>query len=183
MKQFHPLGFELHLTDNFTVEAAAVAAAAADTAAVAAAAVAAATTAITPHFRRPPHFRQPPSAGALAQLMMTVELHPTRLSLSTRTHCFMRSLPLPSLLFHAPTPLSCNSPLICLLWTPLLRLLIDHCISAAERNIMSLCTFHNSCCGSHEANGDCDKAEREREREKGAWVCWKRSLRPKRRLS
>lgn len=23
---------------------------------------------------------------------------------------------------------------------------------------MSLCTFHNSCCGSHEANGDCDKA-------------------------
>lgn len=51
MKQFHPLGFELHLTDNFTVEAAAVAAAA-DTAAAAA-------TAITPHFRQPPNPRAP----------------------------------------------------------------------------------------------------------------------------
>lgn len=52
MKQFHPLGFELHLTDNFTVEAAAVAAAANT-------AVAAAATAITPHFRQPPNPRAP----------------------------------------------------------------------------------------------------------------------------
>jgi len=28
-------------------------------------------------------------------------------------------------------------------------MLIDHCISAAERNIMSLCTFHSNCCGRH----------------------------------
>lgn len=54
MKQFHPLGFELHLTDNFTVEAAAVAADA-DTAV----AVSAAATAITPHFRQPPNPRAP----------------------------------------------------------------------------------------------------------------------------
>lgn len=36
--------------------------------------------------------------------------------------------------------------------------MIDHCISAVERNIMSLCTFHSNCYGgSHGVNGGVDK--------------------------